>query len=204
MKQTTIEEVSAGGVVFRRNGQSENSENQKVGKSESRIEFLIGKHSGYHKWVLPKGLVEKGESQMEAAVREVEEEVGVKANIAEVAPIKIIEYYYFADLESVKGRDAKGGESERRVKHYQEQGGAKTRVHKQVIFFLMEVENDLGQAGWEMEERKWVSYEEGIKLLAFESEKEVFGEGAKALGIWVLLLRFELRLQPSEGHVLSS
>ena len=183
MKQTTIEEVSAGGVVFRRIGQAENSENQKVGKSESRIEFLIGKHSGYHKWVLPKGLVEKGESQMEAAVREVEEEVGVKANIAEVAPIKIIEYYYFADLEAVKGRDAKGGESERRVKHYQEQGGAKTRVHKQVIFFLMEVENDLGQAGWEMEERKWVSYKEGIKLLAFESEREVFSEAAKALGI---------------------
>ncbi len=204
MKQTTIEEVSAGGVVFRRIGQLENSENQKVGESESRIEFLIGKHSGYHKWVLPKGLVEKGESQMEAAVREVEEEVGVKANIAEVAPIKIIEYYYFADMETIKGSDAKGGESERRVKHYQEQGGAKTRVHKQVIFFLMEVENDLGEAGWEMEERKWVSYEEGIKLLAFESEQEVFSEAAKALGIWVLLLRFELRLQPSEGHVLSS
>ena len=86
-------------------------------------------------------------------------------------------------METIKGSDAKGGESERRVKHYQEQGGAKTRVHKQVIFFLMEVENDLGEAGWEMEERKWVSYEEGIKLLAFESEQEVFSEAAKALGI---------------------
>ncbi len=176
MKQTTIEEVSAGGVVFRRIGQSENSENQKIGESESRIEFLIGKHSGYHKWVLPKGLVEKGESQMEAAVREVEEEVGVKANIVEVAPIKIIEYYYFADLDL-------SGETTRRVKNYQEAGGAKTRVHKQVIFYLMETEHDLGKEGWEMEERKWVSYEEGIKLLAFESEKEVFSEAAKALGI---------------------
>lgn len=168
MKQTTIEEISAGGVVYRKTGDS--------------YEFLIGKHSGYHKWVLPKGLVERGESQMEAAIREVGEEVGVEAKIVGVMPIKTIEYYYFADLSSTIGVDAKGGESERRVKKYQEAGGAKTRVHKQVIFYLMEMERDLGGAGWEMEERKWVSYEEGSQLLAFESEQEVFGAAGKVLG----------------------
>ena len=169
MKQTTIEEISAGGVVYRKTGED--------------YEFLLGKHSGYHKWVWPKGLVEKGESQMEAAVREVEEEVGVKAKIVEISPLKIIEYYYFADLEAIRGKDAKGGESERRVKHYQEDGGTKTRVHKQVVFYLMEEESDLGSTGWEMEDRKWVSYEEGMKTLAFESEQEVFSEAGKALGI---------------------
>ena len=176
MKQTTLEEVSAGGVVFRRVGQPENSENRKIGKSENQIEFLIGKHSGYHKWVLPKGLVEKGESASEAAVREVVEEVGVEAHIVDLAPLKTIEYYYFADLDL-------SGETTRRVKNYQEAGGAKTRIHKQVIFYLMEVDNDLGKAGWEMEERKWVSYEEGMKLLAFETEREVFGVAGKTLGI---------------------
>ncbi len=165
------------------------SSNQKFSNSQIKYEFLLGKHSGYHKWVLPKGLVEKGESQMEAAVREVEEEVGVQAKIVDLpaqagmSPLKIIEYYYYADLETISGKDATGETSERRVKHYQEAGGAKTRVHKQVIFYLMEVESDLGQAGWEMEERKWVTYEEGVKLLAFESEREVFSEAAKALGI---------------------
>ncbi len=63
MKQATLEEISAGGVVYRQMGDD--------------CEFLIGKHSGYHKWVLPKGLVEKGESYQETAAREVMEEVGV-------------------------------------------------------------------------------------------------------------------------------
>ncbi len=168
MNQVTKEEISAGGVVYRKKGVN--------------YEFLLGKHSGYHKWVLPKGLVEKGESQMEAAVREVGEEVGVDAKIVEMSPLKIIEYYYFADLETVKGKDATGRESERRVKHYQEDGGAKTRVHKQVIFYLMEMESDLGGTGWEMEERKWLSYTDGLETLAFETEREVFEIAGKALG----------------------
>lgn len=169
MKQTTLEEISAGGVVYR----------QDAGK----YQFLIGKHSGYHKWVLPKGLVERGESQMEAAVREVMEEVGVEAKIEEMAPLKIIEYYYFADLSASVGVGADGQDTERRVKKYQEEGGAKTRIHKQVIFYLMETQRDLGQSGWEMEDRKWVDFEEGMQLLAFESEKVVLQSAGKNLGI---------------------
>lgn len=145
------QEISAGGVVYR--------------KSDGK--FLIGKHSGYHKWVLPKGLVEKGESTMEAAVREVREEVGVEARIVDFAPLKTIEYYYFADLDT-------SGKTTRRVEKYSESGGVKTRIHKQVIFYLMELEKDLGKEGWEMSERKWVTFEEGMKLLDFESEREVF------------------------------
>jgi len=168
MKQTTIEEVSAGGVVYRRVGDS--------------CVFLIGKHSGYHKWVLPKGLVEKGESYTETAVREVEEEVGVVARVVGEAPVKTIEYWYYADLDSKMGKAATGMETERRVAKYQEEGGVKTRIHKKVIFYLMEFESDLGKAGWEMEDREWVSYEEAMRRLAFESEKEVFLEAKAALG----------------------
>ena len=169
MLQKALEEVSAGGVVYRKQG--------------AEYEFLIGKHSGYHKWVLPKGLVEKGESQMEAAVREVEEEVGVKAKITNVSPLKIIEYYYFADMGEIINKNPHTEDTARRVKKYQEDGGAKTRVRKQVIFYLMELENDLGSAGWEMEDRKWVDYKEGMKLLAFETEREVFAEAGKVLGL---------------------
>jgi len=167
MKQTTLEEVSAGGVVFR--------------QIEGKCEFLLGEHSGYHKWVLPKGLVEKGESTIETAIREVNEEVGVEAKISDLTPIKTIEYYYFADLETKIGKDAKGQDSERRVGKYQEEGGAKTRIHKQVVFYLMEMEKDVGSAGWEMSERKWVTYGEGMKLLAFETEREVFEAAGKIL-----------------------
>ena len=183
MKQTTLEEVSAGGVVYRAMREIPNSKHQ----IPNKFEFLIGKHSGYHKWVLPKGLVEKGESQMEAAVREVAEEVGVAARIVEMRPLKTIEYYYFADLGTIMGQDAMGNTSERRVKTYQEdpaltQAATKVRIHKQVIFYLMEMETDLGAAGWEMEERRWVSAEEALQLLAFETEREVFGEAVRVLG----------------------
>lgn len=167
MKKTTLEEKSAGGVVYR--------------VQDGRKEFLIGKHSGYHKWVLPKGLVERGESEMEAATREVEEEVGVKAEIVGVTPIKIIEYWYYADFEEKTGLGATGEQTTRRVKNYQEEGAKKTRVHKKVIFYLMESKEDEGKAGWEMESRKWVSYEEARDMLAFETEREVLEAGNRAL-----------------------
>jgi len=51
-----------------------------------------------------------------------------------------------------------------------------------VIFYLMEMEKDLGKEGWEMEERKWVSFEEGMKLLDFESERGVLEVAGKILG----------------------
>ena len=167
MKKAILEEVSAGGVVYRKSG--------------GVYEFLIGKHSGYHKWVLPKGLVEKGESYTETAEREVEEEVGVVARVVGNMPVKTIEYWYYADLESKMGKAATGLDSERRVAKYQEEGGLKTRIHKQVIFYLMEFESDLGKAGWEMTEREWVGYEEAIARLAFESEREVLREAKVAL-----------------------
>src|SRR5689334_4230555 len=62
-------EISAGGVVFRR--------------GENGIEVLICKATSYHRWVLPKGLVNQGENLEQAAIREVEEEVGVRARIVE-------------------------------------------------------------------------------------------------------------------------
>lgn len=160
--KTTIEEVSAGGVVYRRVGDA--------------WEFLIGKHSGYHKWVLPKGLVERGENYPETAVREVLEEVGVKAVITDPRPIKTVEYYYVADMGEVINKNPHTEDTVRRVKKYQEEGGAKVRVHKKVYFYLMELVDDTGAYGWEMEERGWVSYEEAVRRLAFESEKEVLRE----------------------------
>ena len=162
MQQVTKEEQSAGGVVYRKNG--------------GKYEFLLGKHSGYHKWVLPKGLIESGETQMEAAVREVGEEVGVDAKIVDLTPVKIIEYLYFADPDE-------SGETTRRVKKYQEEGGKKIRVHKQVTYYLMELVEDSGAPGWEMEERRWVNYEEGEQLLTFPTEIEVFAEAGKILDI---------------------
>ena len=71
-KQQTRSEYSAGGCVYK----------QRTADSGQRtVKWLLGKHSGYHKWVLPKGLIENGETAEATALREVEEEMGVKAKI---------------------------------------------------------------------------------------------------------------------------
>ena len=57
-----MEEISAGGVVINK------------GKVA-----LLKKFRG--DWVLPKGRIEAGETQEEAALREVKEEVGINAEI---------------------------------------------------------------------------------------------------------------------------
>ena len=72
--KTSKFERSSGAVVYRR--------------KNSNFQFLLGKHSGYHKWVLPKGLIEKGEDPKITAFREVEEETGIKAKIIGTEPIK--------------------------------------------------------------------------------------------------------------------
>src|SRR3989304_7357914 len=106
-KSSFKREFSAGGVVYR-NPQTPLRQHSGQANSKFQIKWLIGKHSGYHKWVLPKGLIEKGEQGWETALREVEEEMGVKARLVFQKPIHRVQYVYFADFK--KEQRAKGEE----------------------------------------------------------------------------------------------
>jgi 8-oxo-dGTP pyrophosphatase MutT (NUDIX family) len=164
-------EFSAGGVVYK-----------KTKGQNSKIFFLLGKHSGYHKWVLPKGLIELGEKSWQTAVRETKEEMGVEARLIKIEPIHEETYFYVADLKKIKPQNAKDKASTqspnldkttRRIIKYQEEGGGKTKVFKKVVFYLMEyVSGQPEEHGWEMEEAGWFSYNKAIKLMAFKGEKE--------------------------------
>src|SRR3989338_9734055 len=134
-----ISEHSAGGVVYR-----QKAEGRRPKAERKPVEWLICKHSGYHKWVLPKGIIETGEKPEETAVREVVEETGVRTEIVKkIAP-------------DVKYK-------------YMKQG---ILVDKKVGFYLMEyLSGDIKNHGWEMEEVKWVSADEALKLLAFDAER---------------------------------
>ena len=161
-------EFSAGGVVYRK---------FKMQNEKLKIAWLIGKHSGYHKWVLPKGLIEEGEHGWETALREVEEEMGVKARLVSEKPIHRAQYVYFADFkkpeEGFDYQQSDESETTRRVVKYQEAGGQKTKVFKVVSFYLMEYESgDPANHGWEMEEAEWLPFEDTIGRLAFEGERE--------------------------------
>ncbi|MGQ9617717.1 MAG: NUDIX hydrolase [Candidatus Aminicenantia bacterium] len=78
MPVKTEKEVSAGGVVFR--------------KDDERIQLvLISPKKG--RWCLPKGLIGENEKEEETALREVREETGLNCRILE--KIDTIEYWYF-------------------------------------------------------------------------------------------------------------
>jgi len=134
-------EISAGGVVYRR--------------GVSGVEVVIAKAGGYHRWVLPKGLVRRDESYEETALRETEEETGVQARV--VAPL---------------------GEPERYI--YTARG---VRVFKEVHYFLMEyVAGEAVPRDGEMEAVEWAPLAEALARLDYEGARAVLRRAAEALG----------------------
>ena len=116
--------------------------------------WLVAKHSGYHKWVLPKGLVEPGEKLEQTAVREVEEEAGIKTKI--IAKIPEPEKYIYT-MNGVK-------------------------IFKVVTYFLMEyVSGDIKNHDFEMEEVEWLEFDEAKKRLDFSGAKAVLEKAKKLL-----------------------
>jgi len=101
------------------------------------------------RWQLPKGMVDPGETPEITAVREVREEAGIETDLLSL--IETIEYWY------------------RSTKY-----GKPVRFHKFVHFYLLEyVSGDVANHDHEVEESRWVSFEEAIDMLAFKSEREV-------------------------------
>jgi 8-oxo-dGTP diphosphatase len=85
---STIEQISAGGVAFRR--------------TDSEYEIAIIAVNPSLRWQLPKGLVDDGESPAAAARREVREEAGIETVLIE--PVETIEYWYFGNKNGARVR----------------------------------------------------------------------------------------------------
>jgi 8-oxo-dGTP pyrophosphatase MutT (NUDIX family) len=80
-KLSTVEQISAGGVAFRCNGDA------------TEIAIISAKPS--LRWQLPKGIIDAGETPEIAALREVREEAGIETEL--LSKIEIIEYWYVGD-----------------------------------------------------------------------------------------------------------
>jgi ADP-ribose pyrophosphatase YjhB (NUDIX family) len=132
----TVDQISAGGIVFK--------------KEKNELLWLIVQHSAHKGWVFPKGLVgdkNSNESMKEAALREVEEEGGVKTKIVYHQPVKT--FYQF---------------------RWQDQ-----LIKKTVYYFLMEyVSGDPKNHDWEVSEAKFVTEDEVKKTLTYPSDKQAF------------------------------
>lgn len=78
-KTTARQEVSAGGVVFRRRGEA--------------VDVLLIKAGG--RWSFPKGNVERGESHETAALREIAEETGLPlSRLRTINRLPAVEYAF--------------------------------------------------------------------------------------------------------------
>lgn len=134
---TERREVSAGGVVYRR--------------VEAGIEIAIAEQRDRitHRTTtrLPKGKIDPGESAVDAAVREVAEEIGLRARVVDA--LGSVEYDYAEDSE---------------------------RVSKEVSFFLMEwVPGEPLELDGEMDRAYWCAIDEAETKLTFETEQRAIG-----------------------------
>lgn len=138
----TVHQFSAGGVAVR------------TGNNGPEIAVIRTSEEG--RWQLPKGIVDPGETQEQAALREVREEAGINCEI--VRPIETIDYWFVASYD-----------------------GPRKRYHKKVSFFLMNyISGDVSDHDHEVTEARWTTFDDALRLLAFQNEKDVL-EKARAI-----------------------
>jgi 8-oxo-dGTP pyrophosphatase MutT (NUDIX family) len=141
----TVEETSAGGLVV--DGSS--------GTAKAAVIARVNR-AGRLEWCLPKGHLEHGENAEQAAVREIEEETGIRGRI--VGSLGSIDYWF-----SVDGR----------------------RIHKVVHHYLLQavggtltIENDPDHEAIDV---AWVAMDDLGGLLAFPNERRIAREAAARL-----------------------
>ncbi|MFH1827265.1 MAG: NUDIX domain-containing protein [bacterium] len=131
-------ETSAGGIVFK--------------KLKDETHWLIIKHSIYNKWTFPKGLIGdkvEQETAKTAAIREVEEEGGVKAKILSEDPFVVNYTYKFGEF----------------------------LIKKTVYYYLMKyISGDVKDHDHEVSDASFEDEKNVRKFLSFESDKKAFKE----------------------------
>lgn len=129
---------AAGGVVLR-------------GEAEHLQVLLIATH-GTRRWSLPKGRIEAGESAEIAAMREVQEETGIHAQV--VAPLETVEYFFF--------------------------GQRTHRYHKFVEYFLMVYEyGELVPQMSEVDAAQWCAIPEAVARLTYPNDRKLVLKGVE-------------------------
>lgn len=85
----TVEQISAGGVAVRLNGDGTH-----------RVALIRTSTEG--RWQLPKGIIDAGETPEVAALREVREEAGIDCRLLE--KLDTIEYWFYAAYDGERKR----------------------------------------------------------------------------------------------------
>ncbi len=137
-----VEETSAGGLVVDR-------------VAAPQVAALIGRHDRHGRllWSLPKGHLEDGETAEDAAIREVEEETGIRGRV--LAPLGTIDYWFVVEDR---------------------------RIHKTVHHYLLEAfGGELSDEDIEVEEVAWVPLTDLPERLAYADERRLVASAQSML-----------------------
>ncbi len=138
-----LQEKSAGIILF-------------SGAGPRRKYLLL--HYGAGHWSFPKGHVEAGEDEREAALRELDEETGIsEREILFVGGfLEKIEYFF-----------KKGGET----------------IHKRVLFYLAKTAKPTPavKLSFEHTAAEWLSYRQAFQKISFNSDKSVLQKAREFL-----------------------
>lgn len=133
--------VSAGGIVYRRT-------------PAGGIEVVLCGRTPEKLWGLPKGTPDEGERLEDTAIREVQEETGLRVRIG--PKIGSIDYWFTANG---------------------------TRYHKHVHHWLFEpVGGDLADHDHEFDAVEWIPIAQAYRLVSYANERRMIARAATLLG----------------------
>jgi len=140
------QETSSGAVVYK--------------KENDEYFFLLVYSVKNKEWSFPKGHIEKNETELEAAKREIFEETGIKK-------LKFIDGFKFIDSYLIKGvlPETKG-----------------ETVTKNVIYYLCHSDgNYVNPDNDEISNCKWFNFNSAIKILKYKNQHKLLEQSLKFL-----------------------
>ena len=110
----------------------------------TEVKYLLLHYEAGH-WDFVKGNVEPNESEKDTVIRELKEETGI------------------TDAQFIEGFKEK-------IEYFYRRQGAK--IHKKVIFFLIETHTEKVEVSYEHVGYMWLDYQNAMKKLTFKSAKD--------------------------------
>jgi 8-oxo-dGTP pyrophosphatase MutT (NUDIX family) len=138
-------EKSAGAIIFHKKPLN------MARDEKAKIYYLLLHYTSGH-WDFPKGHIEEGESEEEAARREIKEETGIQ-DIKFIPGFKEKISYFFRKTYEGKKKPP--------------------LVFKEVVFYLAKTQEEKVKISREHIGYKWLSYGKAIEQITFKNSKEI-------------------------------